>query len=225
MSGPTVDPDEVAERLAEVRRRIAAAGGDPWRVTVVAVTKGLGAEAVTAAGAAGLRDVGENYAQELLGKQSIAPVGMTWHFIGSVQRNKTRRLAPVVDVWQTVDRLPVGSAIATAAPGARVMVQVNSTGEASKGGCTVEEAPALVEALRAMDLSVIGLMTVGPAGPPGAARAAFATVAALARHLEVGELSMGMTLDLDVAVQEGATMVRIGTGLFGPRRVRPATIG
>jgi pyridoxal phosphate enzyme (YggS family) len=233
---PSEDPTaaDVAVRLEQLRERIAAAGGDPAQVTVVAVTKGLGPAAVAAATEAGLGDIGENYAQGLLAKRDALPPGITvrWHLIGPVQRNKVKALAPAVHLWQAVDRLAAGRAIAVHAPGAAVLVEVNTGGELSKAGCRPEEAAGLVEDLRALGLDVRGLMTVAPAGGPDAARPAFASLARLRARLGLRELSMGMTSDLDAAVAEGATIVRVGTALFGPRPVRstprrpgPATIG
>jgi len=211
----------VAERLGEVRDRIAAAGGD-WRtITVVAVTKGFGFGAVEEAYEAGLRDFGENYAQPLLGRTAARGVRFTtpprWHYLGAVQRNKVRRLAPHVSLWQGVDRVAEGMEIARHAPGAAVMVQVDVTGAPGRNGCAFEEVPALLEGLREQALDVRGLMCVGPQENP---RPAFARLAAAAKDAGVAELSMGMSGDFEVAVQEGSTMVRLGTALFGPRPVR-----
>jgi pyridoxal phosphate enzyme (YggS family) len=203
----------VAERLAEVRERVAAAaGGRP--VTLVAVSKGAGPGAVTAARDAGVADFGENYAHELVAKHGVVGPGPRWHFLGSVQRRKVRALAPLVDLWQSVDRPAAGREIARRTPGAAVLVQVNVTGSPGRNGCTWEEAPALVDALRAEGLDVRGLMCVGPRHDPGPA---FRRLARLAGGLGLAELSMGMSDDLEVAVQEGSTMVRVGTALFGPR--------
>ena len=209
----------VAERLAEVRDRIARAGGD-WRsITVVAVTKDLGHDAVQSAYEAGLRDFGENYAGALEVKQSGTgerrfATPPRWHYLGAVQRNKVRRLAPLVSVWQRVDRLAEGVDIARHAPGAAVFVQVNVTAVPSRNGCSWEEAPDLVEGLQDLGLDVRGLMCVGPRPHP---RAHFGRLASLARHLGLAEVSMGMSSDLEDAVREGSTMVRLGTALFGPR--------
>lgn len=212
--GPATGDGGVAERLAAVRLRIAASGGDPGQVVVVAVTKGFGPEAVGRAAAAGLADVGENYADELVAKHDPA---LRWHFLGAVQRRKVARLAPLVAVWQGVDRPDAGAAIARHAPGARVLVQVNVTGAVQRNGCSFEEVPALVAELRDLGLDVGGLMAVGPQGPPEGSRPHFARVAETAAELGLRERSMGMSSDLEVAVQEGATMVRLGTALFGPR--------
>ncbi|MGH9113558.1 MAG: YggS family pyridoxal phosphate-dependent enzyme [Acidimicrobiales bacterium] len=230
MSEVAVAPD-VAARAAAVRARIARAGGDPDAVRLVAVTKGFDAGMVRAALAAGLVDLGESYVQELVAKAAQlddefdeAP-RPRWHFVGRLQRNKVSKAAPHVVLWHSVDRLSLGAEIARCAPGASVLVQVNASGEATKAGCPPLQAPALVDGLRDLGLDVRGLMTIAPAGPPAgpsagpaaAARSTFRSVRELAGELGLVELSMGMSGDLEVAVEEGATMVRVGTDLFGPR--------
>lgn len=209
---------DVARRLQEVRERIArvAAGR---RVEIVAVTKGFPPVVVDSAVAAGITEVGENYAQELLSKVAAGAGGpsVRWHFIGAVQRNKIAGLAPHVALWQAVDRASVADAIARHAPGAPVLIQVNLSGDAARAGCSWADAPELVAAARRAGLDVRGLMGVGPEGPPEESRPAFAALAELGRRLDLAELSMGMTGDLEVAVAEGSTMVRVGTALFGPR--------
>lgn len=205
----------VAERVADVRRRVDAAG-PAGPVTLVGVTKGFGADAVAAARAAGLDDLGESYAQELAAKAGAIGAGGRWHFLGAVQRRKVRPLASLVHLWQSVDRLAAGREIARHAPGASVLVQVNVTGIAGRNGCGWDEAPALVDDLRGLGLDVRGLMAVAGRSDP---RPQFRRLAALARALEVDELSMGMSGDLEVAVAEGSTMVRVGRDLFGPRPV------
>jgi pyridoxal phosphate enzyme (YggS family) len=226
---PVGDAGAVAEGLAEVRSRIANAGGDEARITLVAVTKGFGIETVMAARACGLSDVGENYAKELTAKAAALSAdtteGLRWHFLGPVQRNKVASLAPHVELWHGLDRLAAGVAIAARSAKARVLVQVNLTGDPHRPGCRLEDARALAEALDALGLSVLGLMAVGPPGPAEAARPGFRSLARLAGQIGVHELSMGMTDDLEVAVQEGATIVRIGRGLFGPRPGRQAVPG
>lgn len=213
------DPTQVRARLDAVRERIVAAGGDPQRITVVAVTKGLGVDAVEAARAAGAVHVGENYAQELVAKAGAllpgpAPV---WHFIGGLQTNKVRLLAPHVDLWESVDRRSLGAELAKRVPGARVLVQVNISGEATKSGCPPEETAPLVAELRDLGLDVAGLMGVAAPGDAERARAQFGRLAEQAAVLDLAELSMGMSADLEAAVAEGATIVRVGTALFGPR--------
>ena len=211
--------DLVVERVATLRRRVAAVAGER-PVTIVAVTKGFGAEAARAAVRAGLTDVGENYGQELLAKASTLQGGdapqLRWHFLGAVQRRKVRPMAPVVTLWQSVDRESAGAEIAKAAPGARVLVQVNVSGLPGRNGCEWAAAPALVERLRSFGLEVRGLMAVASPTDP---RPEFRRLAQLAGDLGLPELSMGMTGDLDVALEEGATMLRVGRALFGPRPV------
>jgi pyridoxal phosphate enzyme (YggS family) len=209
--------EDVSARLEAVRRRLEKAGGAD--VTIIAVTKAFGASAIDAAVAAGLRDIGENYAQECVAKlaEVEAHPMPTVHFIGRLQRNKVKRLAGVVDIWQTVDRVEVGREIAKRAPGAEVMIQVDISGEETKGGCPPAEVFGLVDSLREMDLVVTGLMGIGPLAQPEAARPGFRLLRGLVDDLGLGECSMGMSADLEIAVEEGATMVRIGSDLFGPR--------
>ncbi len=201
----------LAQRVEELRARVATAAGQR-RVTIVGVTKGSDPAAVRAARAAGLEDLGENYAQELLAKAGAIDGGR-WHFLGAVQRRKVRALAPLVWLWHSIDRVAAGREVARHAPGARVLVQVNVAGSPARHGCSWDEAPRLVADLRAMDLDVLGLMAVAGDDPRGQ----FRRLAALARRLELHELSMGMSGDLEVALEEGATMVRVGRALFGPR--------
>ena len=211
---------DVTAALADVHRRITSAGGDPGNVRVVAVTKAFGPEAVVAARAAGLVDCGENYAQSLLEKVPVVPEGTRWHFLGPVQRNKVKALAPHVSLWQGIDREAAGAEVARRAPGAAVLVQVNLTGDPARPGCSWADAPALVERLGELGLEVRGLM--GVAAPDlEAARLQFRRLAALADALGLAERSMGMSGDLEVAIQEGATTVRIGTSLFGARPGSP----
>lgn len=217
---------DVTASLAEARRRIVGAGGDPQSLRIVAVTKGFGPEAVRAAIAAGIVDVGENYAQELVRKDSalraeadgagLGDSSPRWHFLGAIQRNKVATLGPVVSCWQSVARLVEGEAIARRRPGARVLVEVETTGASQRNGCAPPEVAPLVASLRNLDLEVDGLMTVAPADPEGA-RQAFRTVRGLADLLDLPECSMGMSDDLELAVAEGSTMVRLGRALFGSR--------
>lgn len=217
-------PVDLAANLEALRARITDAGGSPDDVTIVAVTKGFGADAVQAAVEAGLRDVGENYAQELESKAKAVPpatrLEARFHFLGRIQRNKVARISRHVHLWHTVDRAAAGQEIAKHERPAPVLVQVNVSGEGAKNGCRFDEAPALVDSLGAMGLDVRGLMAVGPAGPPELARPGFRKLTALADRLGLPERSMGMTDDLEVAVQEGTTMVRVGRALFGDRDPR-----
>jgi len=208
----------VAENVAAVRARIAAAGGDPGAITIVAA-KPPTVDACHAAIAAGVVDLGENRAQELLAKAPHV-TGATWHFIGRLQTNKVRALAPLVALWESVDRAELIDELSRRAQGARVLVQVNCSGEPQKGGCEPDRTASLVDHGRRQGLDVVGLMGIGPDGDPEAARPGFQVVARLADELGLAVRSMGMSGDLEVAVQEGSTMVRIGTSLFGPRPPR-----
>ena len=221
MSTAPVDPAAVARTLADLRSRIDAVSGGR-EVTIVAVTKGFGVDAVHAALSCGLVCIGENYAQELLSKveQVTDLPPPQWHFLGRLQRNKISSLAPVVDVWQSVDRLELIDAISARAPGATVFIQANLSGEEHKGGAPLDGVPALVEHARASGLRVRGLMGVGPEGAPEDAREGFRSLVALADSLGLEQRSIGMSADLEVAVQEGSTMVRVGSALFGPRPPR-----
>jgi hypothetical protein len=191
-------------------------------VRVIGVTKGFGPEAVRAAVDAGLTELGENYAAELEAKAAAAgdAAEVAWHFLGAVQRNKVAQLAPLVGLWQSVARQAEGARIARFAPGARVLVQVETTGLPGRNGCPPEAAGDLVAQLGDLGLDVRGLMTVAAPGE-GAATEAFETLARLADRLGLEERSMGMSDDLEAAVAAGSTMVRIGRALFGERP--PAT--
>jgi pyridoxal phosphate enzyme (YggS family) len=205
----------VRQALDELRDRIRDAGGDA--VDVVAVTKTFGPDAIDAAVAAGCRAIGENYAQELLSKREAAAAAEV-HFIGRLQSNKVRQLAGVVDVYETVDRAKLADEIAKRDPGARVLLQVDTTGEPAKGGVPLDELDRLADHVRSLDLRLIGLMTVGPTeGGPAAAAPGFRSVRAAVDRLGLAVCSMGMSGDLEVAVAEGSTQVRIGTALFGAR--------
>ena len=206
-----------AEAVAAVRARIEAAGGDLARVRLIAVTKGHPVSAVREVVEAGVLDVGESYAQELVAKANALDQEVRWHFIGGLQRNKVRKIAPFVHLWQSVDRLALAGEIARHAPGASVLVQVNVSGLEHQSGCPPERVDAVVEGCTDLGLQVRGLMAIGPQGPLDAVRAAFASVRVLADRLGLPERSMGMSGDLEAAVAEGSTMVRIGTDLFGPR--------
>jgi pyridoxal phosphate enzyme (YggS family) len=206
-----------AESLAGVRACITAIGRDPDDIRIVAVTKGFGPEVVDMAAAEGLADVGENYAQELLAKASGVIAEVRWHFLGTVQTNKVRKLAPKVVAWHGVDRPAAADAIAVARPGAEVLVQVNVAGIQSKSGCRPDELDAIVEHCRRLPLDLSGLMTVGPQGDPVATRRCFRWLAGKAAELGLRELSMGMSDDFEVAVEEGSTTLRLGRILFGSR--------
>lgn len=214
--------EQVAGRLALVRSRIEAAGGDPEKVRVVAVTKSFGPEAALAAVLAGLIDLGENYAGELVSKAALLAAGgveARWHFIGAIQRNKVAALSQVVSCWQSLARPVEADAIAARAGGRcpLVLVQVNLSGAPRRAGCAPGEVAGLVAHARAAGLEVAGLMAVAPRGGPEMAASAFGEVARLRAELGLAQLSIGMSGDLEAAVRAGSTMVRVGSALFGPR--------
>ncbi len=216
----TVDPEAVARAVQSIRVSIQRAAGER-AVELIAVTKGFGIDAVTAAVAAGCTSIGENYAQELRDKFALIPpdsVRPQVHFIGQLQTNKVKAIAHLVDVWQSVDRVSLADEIARRAPGATVFIQVNTTAESAKGGCVPEGVTALVEHCRSLGLRVDGLMTVGPtSGDEALTAEAFASLSKMADELGLVGRSMGMSNDLEIALACGATHVRIGSALFGER--------
>ena len=219
--------EELAERVSAIRARILNAGGK--NVKLIAVTKTFDATAMTSAFTTGCDAVGENYAQELIAKFEQVPENqrLPVHFIGRLQSNKIKSLTNCVDVWQSVDRLSLIDEIAkrclplipsTQASPPQIMLQVNSTNEPDKGGCEPGDVEALCTKALSLGLHVAGLMTVGPTvSDATATRNAFRLLSKIAKDLGLKELSMGMTGDLEIAVEEGSTAVRIGSGLFGAR--------
>ncbi len=223
---------ELPDRLASVRERISAAqarAGLTHPVTIVAVTKTFGPEAVQAAVAAGLDAVGENRVQEALPKQDALPdLPVAWHLIGTLQQNKVRRVVGRFALIHSVDRRGLAQEIdRRAAEGTRqpILVQVNCSAEPQKGGVEPGELPALLDALQEFPrVEVRGLMTMAELTDDAERqRTAFGLLRRLrdegaARGHRLPELSMGMSGDYEVAVEEGATMVRLGTILFGGRQ-------
>lgn len=219
MVTPT-DAGEVADRWRDIQHRITASGG--LGVDVVAVTKTFGIDAIAAIRAVGGRLIGESYAQELLAKFADVDQGlrsaMEVHFIGGLQSNKIRQIAKMVDVYDSVDRVSLVDELTHRVPGARVLVQVDPFGQSGKSGCSPTEVDALVERARSGGLLVEGLMTVGPTdGDLDETRRGFRSVRSMVDRLGLTVCSMGMSADLEVAVGEGATQVRVGSALFGSR--------
>lgn len=224
---------DIVSGIASVRDRIARAcecvGRDPGSVQLIAVSKGHAEDAIRAAHAAGLRVFGENYAQELAQKAAALSdlSDIRWRFIGHLQRNKIKLIERARATVDTVDSIRLAEAISSRAlarnADVEVLLQVNVGGEAQKSGCAPEEVPGLVEAVRGLpNITLRGLMTVAPHfDEPADSRPMFAALRELAREHGLPELSMGMTHDLEPAVEEGATMVRIGTAIFGPRPFAP----
>jgi pyridoxal phosphate enzyme (YggS family) len=233
--------DTIEKRLQAVKSRIAAAcegvGRDPRDIVLVAVGKTFPAGDIRAAHAAGQRDFGENQAQEAVAKiDALRDLALVWHFIGPVQSNKTRAVAERFDWVHSIDRLKIAERLAEQRPAGlpplQVCVQVNVSGEASKSGVPPLDAAALAHAVaRLPRLRLRGLMTIPePTTDMALARRRFETVrdlqAGLVREgLALDMLSMGMSDDLEAAIAAGATMVRVGSAIFGPRRKAAAAAG
>jgi pyridoxal phosphate enzyme (YggS family) len=206
----------IAERLADLRREL------PANVTLVAVSKTQPVSAIREAYAAGQRDFGENYAQEWREKaDALADLpDVRWHFIGGLQTNKVKYLAGRVAFVHTVDREELARELSRRfgqkGAVARVFLEVNSGGEVSKAGCAPAEAPALAAAIRALPaVELVGVMAIPP--PEDDPRPHFRALRELRDRLGLAELSMGMSSDWRIAIEEGATFVRLGTALFGAR--------
>lgn len=225
----------IADRWGEVVTRVERAaersGRDPADVTVIAVAKTFPADAVAEAIAAGATDIGENRAQELRDKMAALGDRARWHFVGHLQTNKVRALAGRVALVHSVDRFGLGEAIARRAAGIGttqdVLIEVNLGGESSKAGVEPARAAALAAEVDALDdIAVRGLMAIPPSAPdPEQTRSFFKELAALRDDVIEGVpsatgLSMGMTRDFEVAIEEGATWVRVGEAIFGPRTPR-----
>jgi pyridoxal phosphate enzyme (YggS family) len=220
----------IAANISTLGARISAAAHavqrDPASVGLLAVSKTKPADDLREAYAAGLRDFGENYLQEALGKQAeLADLPLCWHFIGPIQSNKTRAIAENFAWVHSVDRLKIAQRLSEQRPDSlpplNICIQVNVSGEASKSGCTSADLPALAAAISALPrLQLRGLMAIPePTDDSAEQNAAFASVRELqaSLNLPLDTLSMGMSHDLEAAIAQGATWVRIGTALFGAR--------
>lgn len=216
----------IRDNVAEVRKRVAEAcaraGRDASEVTLIAVTKVFPAEYVDEAIAAGITDVGENRVQEARDKKPLVHGSARWHLIGHLQSNKAKDAVRLFDVIQTVDSVELAEKIARAAEGAgkrpEILLQVNIGGEEQKSGAARADVPALVEALRGIDaVDLRGLMAIPPLGTAEETRRYFRELRALRDDVGVEQLSMGMSEDFEVAIEEGATIVRVGRAIFGSR--------
>lgn len=228
----------IAGNVARVRGIIAStcrrAGRDPAGVTLVAVTKTFGPEMVDAVIAAGVEDIGENRIQEFLAKSGEVRGRCRWHLIGPLQRNKATKAIGRFHMVQSIDRVEIAQTLerlgAERGLLTRGLLEVNTSGEESKHGVSPEEAPAALDAMERLEhLRIEGLMTIGPLSPdPDDTRRAFQGLHELRERLRgtsglpLPELSMGMSGDFEIAIEEGATIVRVGTAITGPRAPRPA---
>jgi PLP dependent protein len=216
----------LAERLLQVEERIQAAARRAGRrrdeITLIAVTKIFPASSIREAYALGLRHFGENYVQEFAGKRGELDdlTDATYHLIGHLQSNKTKLAADLFHVVQTVDTVKLARRLGESGRTLEVMIEAKISEEDSKSGAAAEEIPALIEAVRAhSNLRLAGLMTMPPwSDDAELSRAYFRRLRALAEAHGLAQLSMGMSHDLEVAIEEGATHIRVGTALFGPRK-------
>jgi len=218
--------DEIRANVADVEARIAAACARAGRkrsdVRLVAVTKTFPASDVEHAIAAGMSDVGENKVQEARDKQPEVHGAARWHLIGHLQSNKAKDAVRLFDVIQTVDSFELAEKLARHAEAARktqdVLLQVNIGRETQKSGAEIDDVPALARRMAGLQsIRLRGLMAIPPAGEPEAMRAFFRELRAMRDDLGLDELSMGMTDDFEVAIEEGATIVRVGRAIFGSR--------
>jgi pyridoxal phosphate enzyme (YggS family) len=220
--------ENLGARLAAVRERMARAAGrarrDPAGILLLAVTKVFPADTIREAYDLGLRDFGENYVQEFEGKApALADLaGARYHLIGHLQSNKAGKAAQLFHAVQTVDSAKLARRLNDAPRALKVMLEVKLSGEDAKSGAAPAELPDLIAAVRACgNLRLLGLMTMPPwSDDPEASRGCFRRLRELAGEHGLGELSMGMSHDLETAIEEGATCVRVGTALFG-RRTKP----
>ncbi len=216
----------IADNITTVRARIAAAceraRRSPDHVTLIGVSKGFPAEAVAKAVAAGLRDIGENRVQEAAAKiEALAARGITprWHLIGHLQTNKAKTAAHLFAIIHSVDSLRLAQELSRRAQRVGILLEVNAAQEASKFGFVPKEVARALSSIAALPhLDIQGLMTVAPiSNDPEAVRPVFRELRWLRDSLGLRELSIGMTDDFEVAIEEGATMVRIGRAIFGAR--------
>ena len=210
------DDRKAKEKMLEMKEFVNGRSGGSAQI--MAVTKGFPKEAAVAAYQTGITLLGENYAQELIKKHEALPgLEVEWHMIGSLQRNKVRKLSEIVSVWQTVDRVSLLSEIAKYHPSAKVLIQINPLQIPNKAGCSVPEAEILLEQGAEMGLFIKGVMAVGMQGNLEETSKIFREAVDFAERFELPERSIGMTEDLEVAIDYGSTLLRIGRALFGDR--------
>jgi pyridoxal phosphate enzyme (YggS family) len=226
----------LAANVETIRQRVARAcgsiGRSPDEITIVAVAKTFPADHIRDAVRAGVHDIGENYVQELLRKRDmLAGEDIRWHYVGHLQSNKVRHIVPWVTVIHAVDSVELAREIDRRAGQVGrlvdVLIEVNTTGESSKFGLSARDTPGFIRSLEGFEhLRLSGFMTIGPFLPdPEGSRPMFRALRILRdelagtgqRNVDLRHLSMGMTGDFEVAIQEGATIIRIGTAIFGPR--------
>ena len=208
--------EEIKEKLEEINEIIDAKAQNP--VTLIGVTKGFTHEEVNIASELGIKNFGENYAQELLTKNPLVDPEISWHYIGQLQSNKIRKISHLVDVWHSVTSLKLAREIHKRNDQAQILLQVSLMGPSNSKGFEVEQLPQLISELRDMNIDISGLMTMGVPGDMVATRVVFKELRKLADTFELPECSMGMSDDFEIALESGASMIRVGSAIFGNRR-------
>ena len=208
--------EQIRERLGKINEIIAAKARN--QVSLIAVTKGFTHEEVNVASELGIKNFGENYAQELLAKNLLVDAEINWHYIGQLQSNKIKKISHLVDVWHSVTSLKLAREIHKRNGQAKILLQVSVLGPSNSKGFEIEELPDLIFKLRDENIDVSGLMTMGVPGDIVATRFVFERLRKLADTFELSECSMGMSDDFEIALESGSSMIRIGSAIFGNRR-------
>ena len=209
--------DEVKEKAQELVEKVKTKSDG--KATLLPVTKGFGAREVEAMLEVGLTAIGESYAQEMLEKAKVINDDkITWHMIGGIQRNKIKKLYKTVDLWHSVDRKEVIEEISKYQKYSKVLIQVDMNKQSKQGGCPPENVPDLIQLANDKELIVEGLMTIGVDKDLEATKNTFAGLAKLAKSMGLKEISMGMSNDFEIAIDYGATILRVGRSIFGERR-------
>ena len=211
------DYEKIQDQLEEINEIVAAKAQN--QVNLIAVTKGFTHEEVNVATELGIKNFGENYAQELLAKNPLVDAEIKWHFIGQLQSNKIKKVSHLVDVWHSVTSLKLAREIHNRNDQAKILLQVSVSGPSNSKGFEVEELPDLISQLRDENIDVSGLMTMGVPGDMVATRFVFKRLRQLADTFELSECSMGMSDDFEIALECGSSMIRIGSAIFGNRRL------
>ena len=207
--------EQIRERLGDINEIIAAKAQN--QVNLIAVTKGFTHEEVNVASELGVKNFGENYAQELLAKNLLVDSEINWHYIGQLQSNKIRKISHLVDVWHSVTSLKLAREIHKRNDQAKILLQVSLLGPSNSKGFEIEELPDLILKLRDEKIDVSGLMTMGVPGDIVATRFVFERLRKLADTFELSECSMGMSDDFEIALESGSSMIRVGSAIFGNR--------
>jgi len=208
--------EEVKERAQELAEAVKTKSGG--NAILLPVTKGFGVGEVQAMLEVGLTKVGESYAQEILEKaKSITDDRLDWHMIGRIQRNKVRKLSETVDLWHSVDREELIAEISKHKSDSKILIQVDMNDRHEQGGCSPENVPNLIEFASDKGVKVEGLMTIGVDHDIEATKNIFSELAKLSKKMGLKEISMGMSNDFEIAIDYGATILRVGRSIFGER--------